>query len=190
MNTTAKGLFSTDIQHVASIPRRGEPFEARKFFENMGWRSKVKVAHVSGEFKRRFLDEGGKIEPTSKPVALSRSRLLTLASDGMILDELGGPTKVETHIGDICHLMSEQPCGGMVGPLLVGNGVDLGMSNVFYVKDRFGVLCVVQLTWSTTHSSHGWSLNAWGMIAELSKCTGWEVGNQVFYPRPPEHAQR
>lgn len=190
MNTTSKGLFSIDGQLVAEIPRRGDPFEARKLLESKSWKAGVKISHISGKFQRHFLDDGGKTEPTSKPRVLSRSRLLVLAADGGILDELGGAAKVETHLADICYLMGQQPRGEMIGPLLVGNGVDCGMSNLFYVTDRFGVLCVVQLKWSTAHSSPGWSLDAWDPAMELSKWTGWDPGNQVFYPRPAEHAQR
>jgi hypothetical protein len=125
----------------------------------------VRFSTVWAEFKKRFFD--GTVE-VPMPVCLRKYRLLKPAPDGPIIEELGGELNVETSIASVFAVIKQQPVG-QLGPLQVN-----GYANIFYVRDKDGVLCAVRVGWD----GEGWIIDAIPVNDPLA----WNGQHQVFCP--------
>ena len=162
------------------VPQTNWQFVARDHFVvDTGLRAGVRISHISNSFRKRFLDGAGKIEDRHEGAVLSYAKLLMPSIDGAVFAELGGEAEVETNLWQAFHLMSKQP-HGEEDTLLIAKETMVGSGNIFYIRDQFGELACVQITW---HPS-GWHVSCWDVTTERSKWNEWEFGNQIFFPRP------
>lgn len=162
------------------VPQTDGQFIARNhFFVDTGLDALARISHLSNAFRKRFLDGVGKIEDWHEAAVLSYASLLTPSIDGAVFTELGGKADTETSLWGAFHLMSKQP-HGEEDTLLIAKETMVGSGNLFYIRDQFGELACVQITWQPS----GWHVSCWDITTERSKWNEWEFGNQVFFPRP------
>jgi len=162
------------------VPQTDGQFVARdNFVVDTGLNARARISHLSNSFRKRFLDGIGKIEYIHEASVLSHAKLLNPNIDGAVFAELGGEDDVETTLWQAFYLMSKQP-HGEEDTLLIAKETMVGSGNLFYVRDQYGELACVQITW---HPS-GWHVSCWDIVTERSKWNEWEFGNQVFFPRP------
>jgi hypothetical protein len=90
--------------------------------------------------------------------------------DTPIITELGGEKVAETTLTEMFALLQKQ-ANGKKGDLLTS-----GYANIFYVRDRTGVLRAVGADWYDA----GWSVYAF----EVSSPHAWRAGFQVFSRNP------
>ena len=129
-------------------------------------------SYLGDNFTNWFL---GKIEEPIGEQTLRYAKLRKSSLDSPIISELGGEEKAETTLAEVFSLMDKQ-FSGEEGVLLTN-----GWANIFYVKDRSGVLRSVIVYWY----DGGWGADAY----EVSYPYGWHAGNQVFsrnYPSVPQ----
>ena len=93
-------------------------------------------------------------------------RLRKASVDAFIIAELGGEAAAETTLAGVHGLMTLQP-HGQEGALLTN-----GLANIFYVRDRKGVLRAVYVAW---HGG-GWSVSA----LSVEYPGRWDDGSQIF----------
>ena len=145
-------------------------FVARdKFVVNTDDDAPVKISHVWDNFQNWFLD---KVEKPIAKQTLQYGKLRKSSVDTPIIDELGGEAKAETTLTEMFSLMKKQK-NGETGALLIN-----GCANIFYIKDRCGVLRAVRVPWG----DDGWNLSA----IEVSNPNTWNAGRQVFSRKPLE----
>lgn len=141
-----------------------ERFVAKeRFVLGTGSDAAVKISYLGdGYFKDRFLK---KIEKPFAGSVLRAFRLRESSLDQPIITELGGEAKAETTLTEISALISMQP-NGEEGVLLANGG-----ANIFYVKDKDGVLRAVDVYWR----DDGWGVDAFALDG-----FHWRDGRQVF----------
>ena len=144
-----------------------EPFVAHYYFVQDTTESKVKVSFLGSNFKSWFLS---KIEKPFSGSTLRFGKLRESATDGRIIDKLGGKEKAETALGELWGALEKQP-NGEKGDLLVN-----GCANIFYIRDKNGVLRAVRVRWSDV----GWDVDAFSVVDTRR----WLVGCQVFFRTP------
>lgn len=148
---------------TAAIFATTESFIAKdKFKQDTSRNAKVKISYLGDNFKAWFLPK------TEQPISQTtlRSQRLTRASlDQPIITELGGEVKVETTLTEISALISMQP-NGEEGVLLTN-----GWANIFYVKDKDGMLRAVFVCWRG---------GGWFVFAYALDDFQWHVDSQVF----------
>ncbi|MGD1083957.1 MAG: hypothetical protein ABSA47_04300 [Verrucomicrobiota bacterium] len=125
----------------------------------------VKFASVFGEFKSRFFD---KREKAVGEVTYRKYRLMGVSADGPIIAELGGESKVEGTVTAALRLLQRQGRGGP-GYLQTN-----GYANIFYAKDKKGVLCAIRIGWA----EDGWVLDA----LPVKDPVAWNGEHEIFCP--------
>jgi hypothetical protein len=147
---------------IAVVPAAPTPILIRDYFRK---NVKVKIATVWDEFKSRFFDK------TENPIAETKYRkykLLRIAPDGPIIAELGGETKVEGPVTAACALLERQ-AAGEAGFLQTN-----GYANIFYARDKSGVLCAIRIGWT----EEGWVIDAIPVEDPLA----WNGKHQIYCP--------
>jgi hypothetical protein len=150
-------LFATTSPFVAS----------EKFTVNTGDDAPVKISCVWGNFKKQFY---GKIENPREEINLHYGDLSQESQSKDVLFELGGKEKAEVLLQDVYALLKQQSKGKR-GLLHID-----GKANIFYVRSKKGVLCVVNVFWS----SDGWYLGA----GSVESSSSYHAGNRLFSPLP------
>ncbi len=145
---------------VAPKPVERRPFKANDTFFSKS--SGVKIVSHGSNFTAWFT---GKVEEDVPEGILVPFTLTKSAYDNEIITDLGGEEKAETTLTEIWRLMERQVNGGE-GVLLTN-----GYANVFYVRDREGVLRAVNVSWLDV----GWGADAYALGAFR-----WGGGYQVF----------
>ncbi len=141
-------------------PTESLPFNADKTFFNK--KSGVKMVEHGSNFKSWF---GGKVEEDFPEGELRPLTLTQSANDSEIIADLGGETAAEVTLAEIWRLMERQANGGE--GVLLNNG----WANIFYVRDREGVLRAVDV---------GWNDDGWFAGAVALDGVRWNDGNPVF----------
>ncbi len=147
---------------TAVVPGTTKPLVIRDYFKGS---SRVKFATIFGEFKSRFFD---KTEGPIPEVTYRKYKLLRIATDGPIIAELGGESKVEGTVTAALALMERQGNGG-AGPLQTN-----GYANIFYARDKEGALCAIRIGWT----EEGWVIDAISVRDPLA----WNGKHEVFCP--------
>ncbi len=148
------------LRPVAPTPAEGRPFKADDTFFNE--KSGVKMVTHGGDFTSWFT---GKVEEDAPGEMLVPFTLTRNANDSEIIADLGGEAVAEVTLTEIWRLMVAQANGGE-GALL-----NNGWANIFYVRDREGVLRAVCV---------GWSDGGWHAGASALGGLRWRDGRQVF----------
>jgi len=149
---------------TAVVPASTAPVVIRDCFTK---NTTVRLSTIFAEFKNRFFDK------TEKPMAemtYRKYKLLRISPDGPVIAELGGETKAEGSVAAVCALLERQGNGG--AGFLQTNGY----ANIFYAKDKRGVLCAIRVGWADT----GWVIDAIPANDPLA----WNGKHQVFSPCP------
>ncbi len=134
------------LQSITPKPvESNRPFNADETFFNK--KSGVKMVEHGSNFKSWF---GGKVEDDAPDGELRPLTLTQSANDSEIIADLGGEATAEVTLAEIWRLMERQANGGE-GVLLTN-----GYANIFYVRDRDGVLRAVSVYWN----DDGWYANA------------------------------
>jgi hypothetical protein len=126
--------------------------------------AKVRIFELSLKFRNEF---GGKIEEAFAGSIIYGRDLGRKFIDNKIINELGGKERVETTLTEIYSMM-EQHADGKVGDLL-----DNGRDNIFYVKNINGILRAVRMYW---RRSGGWFM---GVLA-VGDSDGRHASDRVF----------
>jgi hypothetical protein len=157
--------FSTALLQpleTAIVPASTTPIVIRDYFKE---NSRVKIATVWAEFKSRFFDK------TEKPMAemtYRKYKLLRISADDAIIAKLGGESKVEGPVTAALALLERQG-NGEAGFLQTN-----GYANIFYAKDKKGVLCAIRIGWA----DGGWVMDAIPVQDPLA----WNGQHQIFCP--------
>jgi hypothetical protein len=131
------------------------------FIKNSG----VKFAAIWSEFKTRFFD---KTENPIREMTYRKYKLLHISPDGPIIANLGGEGKVEGTVTAALALVQRQKTGG-VGFLQTN-----GYANIFYSRDKNGVLCAIRIGWA----DDGWVIDAISVQDPLA----WNGKHEIFCP--------
>jgi hypothetical protein len=147
---------------TTAVPATSMPVIVRDFFiKNSG----VKIAAVWSEFKARFFD---KPETPIAGQSFQKYKLLRISPDGPIIEKLGGESKVESTVTAAMSLLRRQGNGGP--GFLQTNGY----ANIFYSKDKNGVLCAIRIGWA----DDGWVIDAISAQDPLA----WNGKHEIFCP--------
>lgn len=146
------------------FPIPGGKFVVRDHFKvDVSDKAWVKISFIGDNFKNWFL---GLVEGRSDAVCFSSFNLLQRSVDGLIIQELGGESKVVVTAWSLWELLKAQN-KGQSGILLID-----GCANIFYIWDVSGVLRTVSVRW---HGG-GWDINAdW-----ILDSSGWFDRNRIF----------
>jgi hypothetical protein len=147
---------------TAVVPATTTPVVIRDFFKK---NTRVKFSTIFGEFKTRFFD---KTENPAAQVAYRKYKLLHISPDGPIIAELGGEAKVEGTVTAALALLQRQG-DGEAGFLQTN-----GYANIFYAKDKKGVLCAIRIGWA----DGGWVIDAISVQDPLA----WNGQHEIFCP--------
>lgn len=148
------------LQPITPKPVESRPFNADEAFFNK--KSGVKMVEHGSNFKSWF---GGKVEEDFPEEELRPLMLTQSANDSEIIADLGGEAVAEVTLAEIWRLMERQANGGE-GALL-----NNGCANIFYVRDREGVLRAV-----CVHlDDDGWYADADALVGSR-----WRVVYRVF----------
>jgi hypothetical protein len=148
---------------ITDIPASSVPFLPKAHFTSKS--REARISAVWKEFQQRFF---GKTEEAPPATALRAYRLQKPTPDAPIIEALGGESHVETSIASVFALIKGQAFG-QPGPLQVN-----GYANIFYVRDKDGVLCAVRVGWD----GEGWIIDAIPVRDPLA----WNGQHQVFCP--------
>ncbi len=138
----------------------------QKFVCDTGSKAKVKISYLGNNFAEWFLSDGGKMEKPLAATTLRCHKLRQSSLDALIVAELGGEEKSETALFEMFSLMEKQRYGE--DGVLLNNGY----ANIFYVKDKDGVLRAVRVRWRDV----GWGIDAY----PVGHPRPWADGSQVF----------
>ena len=152
------------LRPVAPKPVESRPFKAGDTFFNR--KSGVKMVPHGSNVTSWFT---GKVEEDAPTGDLVPFVLTQSAYDHEIIADLGGEEKTEVTLTEIWRLMERQANGGE-GALL-----NNGWANIFYVRDREGVLRAVDVCWDD---------DGWYVYALALDGIRWYDGRRVF-SRPP-----
>jgi hypothetical protein len=144
------------------IPATKTPVVIGDFFKR---NSGVKLASVFGEFKSRFFE---KIEKPVAEVIYRKHKLLRTSPEGPIITELGGETNVAGTVTAALSLLQRQGNSG------TGFLETNGNANIFYARDREGVLCAIRIGWA----EDGWVLDA----IPAKDPVAWNSKHEIFCP--------
>ena len=147
---------------TAVVPAASAPLVIRDLFKK---NPRVKIATIWDEFQTRFFDktEGPTLEATYR-----KYKLMRISADSPIIAELGGEAKAEGTFTAAFALLERQ--GNGAPGFLQTNGY----ANIFYVKDKKGVLCAVRIGWA----DGGWVIDAIATQDPLA----WNGKHQIFSP--------
>ena len=154
-------LEAVDTATIHAVP---EAFDIRERFEKAAG---VTFSTVWHEFKKRFY---GKVEGPAPEASLRKYKLLKIAPDAPIIAELGGESRVEANLSAAFALIRRQGKGES-GILQTS-----GYANIFYSRDRKGVLCAVRIGWD----GEGWVVDAISVDDPLA----WNGKHEIFCPAP------
>jgi len=163
--TTPEG--ADDVAAIAAIIARDAKKAANKFiiadiFQKGN--AEVIIGWIGGNFQSWFL---GKVEElTAVEIPNHHHDLKCDSLDAEILADLGGEAAAEVTLAGVYELLKFQPRGEN-GALLV-----TGFANIFYVRDKGGVLRAVDVYWSGV----GWYVRA----RSVEDPDSWDAGNRVF----------
>jgi hypothetical protein len=121
------------------------------------------VRHVWDNFKSWFV---GKREQPRLETTIKQYKLEQDSTALEMIEAIGGEMKAETTLTEIKHFTDKQ-ANGEDGSLLTN-----GWANIFFVRDKNGVLCIVRVIWR----GDGWRVNAY----PLDNPYRWSAGRQVF----------
>jgi hypothetical protein len=147
---------------TAVVPATLAPVIIRDYFKK---NTRVRFSAIFAEFKNRFFD---KTESPTAEAAYRKYKLLSISDDGPIIAELGGGSKVEGTFTAAFTLLQGQP-KGEAGFLQTN-----GYANIFYVRDKKGVLCAIQIGWR----NDGWVVDAISVADPLA----WIGKHLIFCP--------
>jgi len=137
-----------------------------KFVVNTKRNAPVKISYLGDNFTEWFLSGSGKTEDPISEQTLCYHKLRQSSVDSPIITELGGEAKAETTLSEMFSLMEKQK-NGEDGVLL-----NNGYANIFYTKDKNGVLRAVFVYWND---------DGWGVIAySFEYPYRWSDGRRVF----------
>lgn len=163
----AKTIQLLEFLGIVTLAPTTEKFIAvEKFVYDISAEAKVKISCFGDNFSAWFLANGGKIEDPISEQTLRYAKLKQSSLDAPIIAELGGEAKAETTLQEIYGLMSKQ-ARGEAGALL-----NNGWANIFYVRDKNGVLRAVGVGWD----GDGWHVGA----HSVEYPSRWFDGYQVF----------
>ncbi len=132
----------------------------------------AKVSYYSSTFMEYFF---GKSEPPVEAHAMTYVVLRQSVPDAPILEALGGEAAVEVTLSELFAVLEQQPKGGE-GALSIDPPL-----NVFYVRDKKGVLRTVFVYWDHSGDKRqGWGLNA-GPIGKRP----WSLSSRIFLRSKP-----
>ncbi len=150
-----------------TVPATTTKFVGKDWFiEGINRDTKVNFRSLSDKFKEWFLNGTGKTEDPITEQTFRYHKLRQSSVDGPIVAELGGEKMSETTLAEIYSFIAKQP-NGEEGVLL-----NNGSANIFYVRDKDGVLRTVFVPWSGS----GWHVLARSVESPYS----WGAGRQVF----------
>jgi hypothetical protein len=157
-------LKSSLLEPVATavVPASTAPVVIRNYFKQ---NSSLIVSTIFAEFKKRFFD---KTEAPMSEATYRKYKLLRISADGPIIAELGGESKVEGTFTAAFALLKLQSRGEQ--GFLQTNGY----ANIFYVKDKSGVLCAIRIGWA----DDGWVIDAITVQDPLA----WNGKHEIFCP--------
>lgn len=136
------------------------------------------ISHLGSDFADWFSLERLESQEVSGQRFLLSGVLRFGVRNDAILNRLGGEEKVESSLSDLFFLLALQRAGQ------ANYLMDNGFANIFFLRDREGVLRVVNLC---RRYCGGWVL--WAVPLD-SPCR-WEGSDRVFYPFPiPSFATR
>ena len=151
---------------MVTIPATTSRFIAKdKFVINTSAAAPVQINHVGENFRRDFLSGEGTIEDPKGETTLRCDRLRQSSKDSFITTELADD-KAETSLTELCILVEKQ------GRCQAGVLLTDGSANIFYIKNRTGVLRTVCVRWYV----NGWDVGA-DSIGDPDR---WGSGSQVF----------
>jgi hypothetical protein len=157
-----------DLIGTVTIAATASKFIARdRFVVDTSHHAEVKISAVWDNFTAWFLSGDGKIENPISKQTLRYGKLRKATVDGPIISStLGGEKKAETTLTEMFSLMEKQK-NGEDGVLL-----NNGWANIFYIRDRNGVLRAVYVYWI----DDGWDVSA----RSVEYPARWNDGYQVF----------
>jgi hypothetical protein len=156
-----------ELVSIVMISATTSKFVAKdKFVVNTKRNAKVLISAVWDNFTNWFLSGDGKIEDPINEQVLRYHKLRKSSVDGPIIAELGGEAKAETTLTEMFSLMEKQK-NGEDGVLL-----NNGYANIFYIRDKNGVLRAVYVAWV----DDGWYVYA----HPVDDSHGWRDGSRVF----------
>jgi len=147
---------------TAVVPATTTPLVIRDCFKK---NPRVKFSTIWDEFKSRFFD---KTEQPMAEVTYRKYKLLRISADGPIITELGGEGKVEGTVTAALALLERQG-NGLAGFLQTN-----GYANIFYARDKKGVLCAIRIGWA----DEGWVIDAISVQDPLA----WNGKHEIFCP--------
>ena len=160
-----------EMINTVTIPARIVNFIARdKFIVDTSKEANVKISYLGDNFTKWFLGEDGKIETPIGEQELRCARLKKASVDDLIIAEIGVEAKAETTLSEMFSQMEKQR-NGEAGVLL-----NNGYANIFYIRDKNGVLRAVPCGWC----GDGWDVRA----RSVDDTDGWRAVRQVFFRVP------
>ncbi|MEK7660400.1 MAG: hypothetical protein AAB343_04325 [Patescibacteria group bacterium] len=155
-------LVGTVVIRAASTPL----VASERFVVNTKQNATVKISFLWNNFSEWFLTGNSKTEAPIMEQTLRYHTLRKASLDGSIITALGGAERAEMGLSHVFSLMEAQG-KGEDGVLLTN-----GYANIFYVKDRKGVLRTVYVYWH----DDGWNVNAYS----VEDPDRWGDGDRVF----------
>lgn len=166
----SEALLDDPIGTVKIMAMTGQFVASEKFIRDTGHKAKVKISYLGDNFTEWFLGEDGKIEAPIGEQALCYARLKKSSVDRPIIAEIGGEAKAEATLAETFLLMEKQK-NGEAGVLL-----NNGCANIFYIRDKKGVLRAVRVAWR----GGGWGVGA----SSVGDSGRWGDGSRVFFRIP------
>jgi hypothetical protein len=159
-----KQAILSAVVSTLTIPATTKKFVAKdNFVVDTGRNAKVKIAHLSDNFKTWFM---GVTEEAFPGSTIYGRQLKKSSVDVPILTELGGQEKAIITLTELYAAMAAQPNGED------GDLMNNGRANIFYIPDNTGTLRVVDVHWNV----FGWFVSAYSVGVP----SDWRVGYQVF----------
>ena len=154
-----------DVIGTATTSTTADKFVAKDKFitDSKG----IKFKGISGNFTKWFLGGDGKIEEPIGEKVLRYGNLIKHSTDGPIMEELGGETKVETSLTELYDLLIKQS-NGEEGVLLTN-----GHANIFWIRDIGGVMRTFFVCWESGY----WLVYVYYNMNPRS----WSAGTRVFF---------
>ena len=145
-----------------SLPATTAPFDVKAMFKTGNG---VRFSTIWEDFQTHFF---GHTEAPMPALTIRKYKLLRIAPDAPIIAELGGIAKVETPLAAAFAILLRQPAGQ---PGLLQTS---GFANIFYTKDKNGVLCAIRIGLA----SDGWVVDAIPVADPLA----WNGKHEIFCP--------